>query len=511
MTYATIHLRLSDGRVQSYNIEQQIVLIGRGVSNDLIIPDRTVSANHARLTFKNGRFTLEDLGSTGGTLIDNQPLAPNAPYTLKGTEAIRFGGSDALLSPASAPPPVWLPRAPEPPLAEARSRKPEAPPQQAAAQPPPPTSTQPAPPRPIIVRLSPKRSPRDFTVSVNYMQRSTDDPPRKVILAASDDADQLTFIFKPQVFTLSPGEKKTANLQVKGKPATFNVTAASDSFIATTKGELIPPNRAMLWVSILVAFMILCSGGTFVFATCPTIFSSVCGFVPDNPLSAPLSSPTPTLTFTPSLTPSTTSTTTLTFTPSLTPSTTPTATSTSTLVPTPKFESGLLTYKSQQANGTFSLFALPASGGPVLLLANKLDLRVLDYAPELKLLAVDVLDGASRNLYLIQTDGVIVAESINDGWDSIRDADFSADGSTLALDAIVGGQTRFYFYDAAGELRQQSSLGTPTRTATATLTPSVTRTPTLTLTPSLTRTPTNTATASRTPLPTNTPAPTVTP
>ena len=96
MTYATIHLRLSDGRVQSYNIEQPIVLIGRGVSNDLIIPDRTVSANHARLTFKNGRFLLEDLGSTGGTTIDGQPLPPNTARTLKGTEAIRFGGADAI-------------------------------------------------------------------------------------------------------------------------------------------------------------------------------------------------------------------------------------------------------------------------------------------------------------------------------------------------------------------------------------------------------------------------------
>ncbi|MEK7785384.1 MAG: FHA domain-containing protein, partial [Chloroflexota bacterium] len=294
MTYATIHLRLSDGRVQSYNIEQPIVLIGRGVSNDLIIPDRTVSANHARLTFKNGRFLLEDLGSTGGTTIDGQPLPPNTARTLKGTEAIRFGGADAILSPVSAPPPVWLPRAPEPPPAEVKPVRQESlPPRPLAAHPaPPPTSTQPAPPRPIIVRISPKRSARDFTVSVNYMQRSTDDPPRKVILAASDDADELTFIFKSQVFTLAPGEKKTANLQARGKPSPFNITATTDGYTSTTRGELIPPNRVMLWVSLLVAFMIMCSGGTFVFATCPTLFSNVCGFVPDNPLSLPLSSST---------------------------------------------------------------------------------------------------------------------------------------------------------------------------------------------------------------------------
>jgi len=510
-------LRLSDGRVQSYNIEQQIVLIGRGVSNDLIIPDRTVSANHARLTFKNGRFILEDLGSTGGTTIDNQPLPPNKPYTLKGTEALRFGGTDALLNPASAPPPVWLPRAPEPPPAEIRPQKQEPSPPLMAAQPaPPPTSTQPAPPRPIIVRISPKRSPRDFTVSINYMQRSTDDPPRKVILAASDDNDELTFIFKQQVLTLSPGEKKTTSLQVKGKPGPFNVTAASDSYIATTKAELIPPNRAMVWVSLLVALMVMCSGGTFVFAACPTILSNICGFVPDNPLSLPLSSPTATVTPTITLTPSNTPTATPTFTPSLTPSLSPTASPTSTLVPTPKFESGILTFKSQQANGTFSLFALPASGGPVLLLANKLDLRVLNYAPEQKLFAVDVLDGAAHNLYLVQADGAIVAEAVNDGWDSIRDADFSSDGSILALETIADGQTRYYFYDAIGQLQRQSGLTTPTRTPTVTFTPTVTRTPTVTLTPTVTRSPTVTLTPSLTrtpPLPTvaNTLVPAVTP
>ena len=508
MTYATIHLRLSDGRVQSYDIEQQIVLIGRGVSNDLIIPDRTVSANHARLTFKNGRFLLEDLGSTGGTTIDGQPLPPNTARTLKGTEAIRFGGADAILSPVSAPPPVWLPRAPEPPPVEIKPvRQEPLPPQPAAHPAPPPTSTQPAAPRPIIVRISPKRSARNFTVSVNYMQRSTDDPPRKVILAASDDADELTFIFKPQVLTLAPGEKKTANLQARGKPGPFNITATADGYTSTTRGELIPPNRVMLWVSLLVAFMVLCSGGTFVFATCPTLFSSVCGFVPDNPLSLPLSSPTATLTFTPSLTPSTTPTATLTLTPSLTPSTTSTASSTSTLVPTPKFESGILTFKSQQANGTFSLFALPASGGPVLLLANKLDLRVLDYAPEVNLFAVNVLDGASHNLYLVQADGAVIAESINDGWESIRDADFSADGLTLVLETISSGQTRYYFYDATGQLQYQGLMLTPTRTPTVTNTPTLTRTPTRTLTPSVTRTPS----ATRTSPPTLTLVPTVTP
>ncbi len=91
------------------------------------------------------------------------------------------------------------------------------------------------------------------------------------------------------------------------------------------------------------------------------------------------------------------------------------------------------------------------------------------------------------------------------GWCSLRN--FSADGLTLVLETISSGQTRYYFYDATGQLQYQGLMLTPTRTPTVTNTPTLTRTPTRTLTPSVTRTPS----ATRTSPPTITLVPTVTP
>lgn len=50
-------------------------IIGRAPDVDLRIEDRMVSGQHARLYPVDGRWLLEDLGSTNGTLLNQQPVA----------------------------------------------------------------------------------------------------------------------------------------------------------------------------------------------------------------------------------------------------------------------------------------------------------------------------------------------------------------------------------------------------------------------------------------------------
>ena len=46
--------------------------IGRTHTNDIEIPDPAVSRQHAQITWREGQFFLEDLGSTNGTFVNDQ-------------------------------------------------------------------------------------------------------------------------------------------------------------------------------------------------------------------------------------------------------------------------------------------------------------------------------------------------------------------------------------------------------------------------------------------------------
>src|SRR5574337_1106257 len=146
MVYGTLHIRLSNGQTQSYNVGQSSILIGRGLANDLIVNDPTVAPTHARLAFQRGEVVLEDLGSINGTYINGVRLEAKKPYVLKSAELIRFGGVDALLAPASSEPPDWSAIAAAPP-----------PPSLLTPQPEPITEVQPPPtPKLISIQLNPK-------------------------------------------------------------------------------------------------------------------------------------------------------------------------------------------------------------------------------------------------------------------------------------------------------------------------------------------------------------------
>jgi len=78
-------------------VKVPIVNIGRADYNDLVIPDDSVSSQHAKLTRREGVWILTDLGSTNGTLVDGDrvtedvPIAPGA--------FVRFGDVQLVFEP----------------------------------------------------------------------------------------------------------------------------------------------------------------------------------------------------------------------------------------------------------------------------------------------------------------------------------------------------------------------------------------------------------------------------
>jgi hypothetical protein len=67
-------------------------LLGRGDAADIVLEDSFASSNHARLVPHGDVIVLEDLGSTNGTYLNDEPL--RGPQPLHPGDRIRIGDSD---------------------------------------------------------------------------------------------------------------------------------------------------------------------------------------------------------------------------------------------------------------------------------------------------------------------------------------------------------------------------------------------------------------------------------
>jgi hypothetical protein len=57
-----------------YALLKDEISLGRGETNDVVIPHASISRAHARLTRRNGTFELMDLNSTNGSYVNDQPV-----------------------------------------------------------------------------------------------------------------------------------------------------------------------------------------------------------------------------------------------------------------------------------------------------------------------------------------------------------------------------------------------------------------------------------------------------
>ena len=97
-------LVLEDG--QRFDLGSEETLIGRSDPVDQIEPDvdlsycggfeQGVSRRHAVITFDEGGYTLEDLGSTNGTVVNREKVAPGSPVSLVEGDVIHLGRMKAV-------------------------------------------------------------------------------------------------------------------------------------------------------------------------------------------------------------------------------------------------------------------------------------------------------------------------------------------------------------------------------------------------------------------------------
>jgi hypothetical protein len=74
------------------------ITIGRDAANDLTFDSPTVSREHAALTFRDGRWYLEDKGSFNGTFLNGTRVQPGNPLPLRHADRIGIGSETVLFS-----------------------------------------------------------------------------------------------------------------------------------------------------------------------------------------------------------------------------------------------------------------------------------------------------------------------------------------------------------------------------------------------------------------------------
>ena len=98
---ATLYLKFKESVLEELPLRSGITTIGRAESCDIHIDNLAVSGNHARIIAEADTFTIEDLGSTNGTYIDDkritrQKLVHNTVITI-GKHSLVFLDSDTEL------------------------------------------------------------------------------------------------------------------------------------------------------------------------------------------------------------------------------------------------------------------------------------------------------------------------------------------------------------------------------------------------------------------------------
>lgn len=94
----------------SFGLRSPSALVGREAGCDIVLPLVSVSRRHARITRREDGHVLEDLGSTGGTLLNGRPL--RGPALLHDGDRIGIGGFLLAFSDPQVVPSTWLPGTP---------------------------------------------------------------------------------------------------------------------------------------------------------------------------------------------------------------------------------------------------------------------------------------------------------------------------------------------------------------------------------------------------------------
>jgi hypothetical protein len=78
------------GRV--FPLGEPVIRLGRALSNDVILDDRRVSRRHAQLRWRAGSYHLSDMGSQGGTTLNERTVQQGEEHPVSAGDLISLAG-----------------------------------------------------------------------------------------------------------------------------------------------------------------------------------------------------------------------------------------------------------------------------------------------------------------------------------------------------------------------------------------------------------------------------------
>jgi len=91
MVYARLDVFWPDGKLETFNLEDDTVSVGRAPGNSIPLETDTISRYHFSIVKENDAITITDLESANGTFVDGVRLVGNVPTPLTGVEEIQIG------------------------------------------------------------------------------------------------------------------------------------------------------------------------------------------------------------------------------------------------------------------------------------------------------------------------------------------------------------------------------------------------------------------------------------
>lgn len=74
---------------REFNLCRSATAVGRAISSDIVLSDKSVSRQHAIIYCVKGKFYIEDVGSTNGTMLNKLPVEER--QMLNSGDEVRIG------------------------------------------------------------------------------------------------------------------------------------------------------------------------------------------------------------------------------------------------------------------------------------------------------------------------------------------------------------------------------------------------------------------------------------
>jgi len=79
----------SGGESENHSVSSRVTYIGRSQSNQIVLANQGISKHHAKITFADGEYQIEDLDSVNGTFVNGK--RSNGRSKIGSGDLIRLG------------------------------------------------------------------------------------------------------------------------------------------------------------------------------------------------------------------------------------------------------------------------------------------------------------------------------------------------------------------------------------------------------------------------------------